>query len=106
MTHSRISGGVLAGQGNRRREVAKQARGTMWRHVGGVPLSDSSTVVRVAFSPREVAEMLGIAPSTLYRYMNAGEIRSLKVGGRRFISMTAVNAFVDASRVVPVESVA
>lgn len=69
-------------------------------------MSDSSTVARVVFSPREVAEMLGIAPSTLYCYMNAGEVPSLKVGGRRFISLSAVNAFVDASRVVPVESVA
>jgi excisionase family DNA binding protein len=69
--------------------------------VGGVHLPESNAVARVAFSPREVAEMLGIAPSTLYRYINAGEIPSLKVGGRRFISMSAVNAFVDASRVAP-----
>jgi excisionase family DNA binding protein len=60
----------------------------------------------VAFSPREVAEMLGIAPSTLYRYLNDGLMRSLKVGGRRFISRTMIDEFLGASAMVPAESVA
>ena len=50
--------------------------------------------------------MLGIAPSTLYRYLNDGLMRSLKVGGRRFISRTMIDEFLGASAMVPAESVA
>src|ERR1039458_3584774 len=32
---------------------------------------------RAAFSPREAAAMLGVAPSTLYRWLNEGLMRSL-----------------------------
>ena len=37
--------------------------------------------------PSEVAEMLGLAPVTVYRQMRRGELPAVKVGGRWFVNL-------------------
>jgi len=43
-------------------------------------------VERVAYSPAEAAAALGVDRSTLYEWLNAQLVRSVKVGGRRLIA--------------------
>jgi excisionase family DNA binding protein len=51
-----------------------------------------ATVDRLAYSPTEAAEALGIAPSYLYELLNAGVIPSSKWGRRRLIRRDALIA--------------
>lgn len=41
-------------------------------------------VARIAYSPNEVAEMLGIQPQTVYRMINRGELQARKIGTRNY----------------------
>lgn len=45
-----------------------------------------SDVERVAYSPAEAAAALGIDRSTIYEWLNAQRLRSVKIGGRRLIA--------------------
>jgi len=54
-----------------------------------------SAVQRVAVSPAEAAQMLSISRSALYELLMSGELRSVKVGGRRLVSVAAIVALVD-----------
>lgn len=40
---------------------------------------------RVAFSPAEVGELLGLSPSTVYRGLEDGSIPSRRLGRRRLV---------------------
>jgi excisionase family DNA binding protein len=55
----------------------------------GIALPD-----RIAVSPREAARMLGLSHVSLYALLNAGEIRSVKAGGRRLIAVSELRRFV------------
>lgn len=49
----------------------------------GAPASQGRSVIRHAFSPEEVAAMLGLSKSSIYRAINRGEIESVEVSGRK-----------------------
>jgi putative molybdopterin biosynthesis protein len=40
---------------------------------------------RIAFSPDEVAQLLGLSRATIYNLMNRGELRYTSIGNRRRI---------------------
>lgn len=69
-----------------------------------------SVVPRLAVSPAEAAASLGMSRAAIYRAMSDGLLRSVKCNGRRLIPLSAIYELLgepaDASRVVPVESVA
>lgn len=49
----------------------------------------------------KAAEMLGIAPSTLYGLLRAGELRSVVVGeSRRMIAVAELHRYIDERTVV------
>lgn len=50
---------------------------------------------KFALSAVEVASSLGVSRTTVYRLMDAGRLRSVRVGGRRLIPVDAVRAFLD-----------
>lgn len=52
----------------------------------------------VAASPAEIADMYGISRPTLYQAMRRGELKSAKVGARRVIYLSDMDAFLDARR--------
>jgi len=52
-------------------------------------------VEKLAFSPRETAEQLGVAVTTLYALLGTGQIRSLKVGRRRLIPAAEIARFLE-----------
>lgn len=48
-------------------------------------------------SPAEAADVLGIARSTLYREIQAGRLRSIKVGSRRLIATSHLAEYIAAA---------
>lgn len=49
------------------------------------------------FSVAQVAEMLGMAPVTLYRAIRAGQFPAVRIRGRLIIPAKVVDAFVEAA---------
>ncbi|MBM4467444.1 MAG: helix-turn-helix domain-containing protein [Chloroflexi bacterium] len=41
---------------------------------------DKTQVERKAYSPKEVQEMLGIAQTTVYRWLTSGRLPAVKIG--------------------------
>jgi excisionase family DNA binding protein len=48
---------------------------------------------RLAFSPDETADLLGISPELVYDLIRTGQLRSRKAGRRRLISRANIEAF-------------
>jgi excisionase family DNA binding protein len=51
---------------------------------------------RLLFRPDEATHRLGIGRTKLYELMRSGELRSVRVGGARRVSATALAEFVAA----------
>jgi excisionase family DNA binding protein len=51
---------------------------------------DKTTVERVAFSPGEAALALGLARSSVYAALARGDLRSVRVGGRRLVPRSEI----------------
>lgn len=56
------------------------------------------TLPVIAASPSEIADMYGISRPTLYLYMRTGALPSAKVGARRIIYISDMDAFLDARK--------
>lgn len=50
----------------------------------------------LAVSPAEAARLAGVSRSTLYVALKSGDLPSIKLGKRRLIRMTALEAWLDA----------
>ncbi len=48
-------------------------------------------VARAAVSPDEAALMVGLSRSRIYQLIGSGELRSIKVGRRRLVPMSAIS---------------
>jgi excisionase family DNA binding protein len=57
-------------------------------------MSESVVPVRLLYRPEEAAAVLGLGRTKVYELIASGEIRSVKVGGCRRVSATALAAFV------------
>lgn len=57
--------------------------------------TDQMQQTRLAVSPAEAARMAGIGRTKLYQLMGAGEIASVKLGSRRLIRVSEIEAFLD-----------
>ena len=49
---------------------------------------------QLLYRPKEAAQALGIGRATLYDLMRSGRLRSLKDGGKRFITLDALRDYV------------
>lgn len=56
-------------------------------------------VDRLAYSPAEAAEAIGISRAKLYELLEAGELRSVKIGRRRLIRAADLESLLDAGGV-------
>jgi excisionase family DNA binding protein len=56
---------------------------------------------RLAVSPTEAARLIGIGRTLLYQLIDDGRLRSIKINGRRLITMDAIREFLVASEVTP-----
>lgn len=53
---------------------------------------------RLAFSPAEAADALGVSLTLVKDLLRSGDLRSRKVGRRRIISRQALDQFLDAEQ--------
>ena len=61
-------------------------------HSADVPVI-STGEPRLAFSPDETAELLGISPELVFDLIRTGQLKSIKAGRRRLISRANIDAF-------------
>jgi excisionase family DNA binding protein len=64
--------------------------------IAEVPLSD-----RAAFSLGELSGLTGLSISGLYLLINRGELRSIRIGGRRLVTRAALDEFLGLSVQTP-----
>jgi excisionase family DNA binding protein len=58
---------------------------------------------RVLYTVEEAASLLGIAPSTMYRWARTGELRTVPVGGRMAVPASSLEQLLGAPSVDPDE---
>jgi excisionase family DNA binding protein len=49
---------------------------------------------QLLYRPKEAAQTLGISRATLYDLMSSGRLRSVKDGGKRFITLDALRDYI------------
>ena len=54
-------------------------------------MQQAGQVKRAAISPDEAALMVGLSRSRIYQLIGSGELRSIKVGRRRLVPMSAIS---------------
>jgi excisionase family DNA binding protein len=57
------------------------------------PGNEHPRVKRLAYSPEEAAEALGISRHLVYDLLRTGQLRSCKAGNRRLIGLRQIEAF-------------
>lgn len=50
---------------------------------------------RIAYSPGEAAQVVGVSRQTIYNWLNDGRLASTKIGRSRRIPATALSALVE-----------
>jgi len=58
----------------------------------------SDQLERLAYSPAETAELLGVARSTVYELLHSGRLPSVLAGNRRLIPRAGIQAFLEGAR--------
>lgn len=74
----------------RQHDDARQDAGTI-RHYDILVATTGEP--RLAFSPDETAELLGISPELVYDLIRTGQLKSRKAGRRRLISRASIDSF-------------
>jgi excisionase family DNA binding protein len=46
--------------------------------------------LQAVYSPMQLARLTGISKSTIYRWVESGELVSVEIGGRRFVPLAAL----------------
>ena len=59
-----------------------------------------TVITQKGFSPMEVAKMLGVSQATIYREMEKGRLKSVKVGARRVITQWDLELYLGKERAV------
>lgn len=68
-----------------RRSVSNARRPFVLRSTNPSTAPHAPDRERLAYSPQEVADALGICRATVHNMLNRGELRGVKLGGRRLI---------------------
>ena len=55
------------------------------------------TETRRAYRPEEVAELLGVSRSTVFRLMGSGQLQSLKIAGARRVTVEQLDRYLAAA---------
>lgn len=50
---------------------------------------------RIGYSPEDAAKLVGISRGAVYNLMNAGKLRSVKLGRRRIIPASALRELIE-----------
>lgn len=79
-----------------KRQIARSRPATQRRSVSvskRSPPSPPESVPRLSYSVPEAAMAMGVSDSTVKRLIQDGTLASIKVKGRRMISIAAINRF-------------
>ena len=57
----------------------------------------AGTSGRVAYSTAEAAKKLGTSEATIWRWIRAGTLQSIKIGGRRLVSARQIDGLFDTA---------
>jgi excisionase family DNA binding protein len=60
------------------------------------PHHSASESPRLALTPEEAAEAIGVGRTTIYELLAGGKIASIRVGRRRVVPVRSIEAFLDA----------
>jgi excisionase family DNA binding protein len=60
-------------------------------------MSAGSNVTKLAYTPHEAAEALGISRNLLYQLLGSGQLHSVKAGSRRLIPASAIAEFLSGA---------
>jgi excisionase family DNA binding protein len=60
-------------------------------------MSPRTSVPKLAYTPHEAAEALGISRNLLYQLIGSGQLRSVKAGSRRLIPASAIAEFLSGA---------
>lgn len=61
-------------------------------------LSKATPVSRLAVSPTEAAQMLGVGRTTFYAWIKEGRIQRTKIGHRSFIKISDIRALLNGGQ--------
>ncbi len=75
---------------SRQNDHTRQYAGAIRHH--DIPVTTTGEP-RLAFSPDETAELLGISPELVYDLIRTGQLKSRKAGRRRLISRASIDSF-------------
>ena len=64
------------------------------RRATGGPRKRLSPALTLLYRPKDAAQALGIGRATLYDLMRSGRLRSVKDGGKRFITLDALHDYI------------
>jgi len=64
------------------------------RRATGGPRKRLSPALTLLYRPKDAAQALGIGQATLYDLMRSGRLRSVKDGGKRFITLDALRDYI------------
>jgi excisionase family DNA binding protein len=56
---------------------------------------DEPPPVRVLYPLREIQQKLGVSRSTVYQLLSDGQLPSVKIGRRRFVTAAALTAYIE-----------
>ena len=57
-----------------------------------------SHVDRVAYRPRDVGKLFGLSVRTIERWIEAGELPSVRIGGTRLVPKSAIDALLASAK--------
>jgi len=60
-------------------------------------MSPYASVPKLAYTPHEAAEALGISRNLLYQLIGSDQLRSIKAGSRRLIPASAITEFLSGA---------
>ena len=70
-----------------------------WRLLALIARATSADMIEQHYSPKQIADLLGVSLMTISRMVKAGKFEIVRCGGRVLIPESAVRRFLDANRI-------
>ena len=70
-----------------------------WRLLARIARATSADMIEQHYSPKQIADLLGVSLMTISRMVKAGKFEIVRCGGRVLIPESAVRRFLDANRI-------
>ncbi len=83
--------------------MVHRLRGVRLNSIVGPSVRMRTSTCRLVYTVEEVADLLGFARSTMYERVRAGDIASVRLGRRLFITAPTVTALIGVQPPMPAE---